>query len=101
MFTRRWWVIPRRFGAYCVGSGLVLQLCRSSQWRQRWRRADATAAMFATTGVEPVLPLWASLSASAMGWYYRRGVVYSVVVLVQRLWGLLRMRHSCGCGFAT
>ena len=56
------------FGAYHVGSGLVLTLCCSSPWWQHWWWADtATPATFTTTGIELVLPLWASLSVSAGG----------------------------------
>jgi len=91
VFTRHWGLILLLW-AYCAGSRLVLSMCRSSPWWQRWRQADTAAtATFATTGVEPVLPLWASLSASAGSWYHRHGVHYPVAVLVQ--WSC----HHGGC----
>jgi len=52
-------------------------MCHSSPWWQHWQRADTAATTtFATTGIEPVLPLWASLSASAGSWYHRCGPHY-------------------------
>jgi len=86
VFTRHWelilllWGLPRWQRAGPVDVSLITD----SPWWQCWRRADTAAtATFATTGVEPVLPLWASLSASAGSWYHRRGVHYPVAVLVQ------------------
>ena len=73
-----------RFGGYCAGNGLVLSMCCSSPWWQHWWWADTAATTtFATTGVEPVLLLWASLSTSAGSWYHHCGVHYPVAVLVQ------------------
>ena len=82
------WLILLLWGLLCW-QWLVLLLCRSSQWWEHWQRAD-TAAACATTGVEPFLPLWASLSASAVGWYHRHGVHFLVVLLVLPLCSSLR-----------